>query len=236
MDLGTIDELVARATAGAVTAYGVDPVAAYVAARLAAARPVVVVCADEHAAGRLAHDVRFFLRGEVLELPAVDTSPYADLTPDRTGMLRRMAVLSRLARGGLGPATVVVTSGSALLRRAMPAAELVELTDTLAPGGTVDRDRLADLLHRAGYARVPVVEDPGTFAVRGGVVDLFPPDQAFPVRAELDGDQLESLRSFDPNSQRTLRPLDEVRIMPVRETVHTRGADPRPRVLEAADA
>ncbi|HTM21224.1 MAG TPA: hypothetical protein VL172_11975, partial [Kofleriaceae bacterium] len=84
MDLTTIDDLVARAAAGPVVAYGVDPVAPYLAARLAAGRPVVVVTADDGAAQRIAHDIRFFLGGgDVHELPAVDTSPYADLTPDR---------------------------------------------------------------------------------------------------------------------------------------------------------
>ncbi|RMH37865.1 MAG: transcription-repair coupling factor, partial [Deltaproteobacteria bacterium] len=100
----------------------------------------------------------------------------------------------------------------------------------------IDRDRTVDLLVRAGYARVPVVEDPGTFAVRGGVLDIFPPLYRYPVRIELFGDLVDTMRSFDPQTQRTLRDLKELYIHPVRETVRTRGADPRARILAAADA
>ncbi len=88
---------------------------------------------------------------------------------------------------------------------------------------------------RGGYARLPVVEDPGTFAVRGGVIDVFVPLYRFPVRIELFGDQVESIRFFDPETQRTMRAVDEIYVHPVRETVRTRGHRLRDRILEAAD-
>ena len=83
---------------------------------------------------------------------------------------------------------------------------------------------------------MPVVEDEGTFTVRGSVVDFFPPVYRFPVRLELDGDEILSLRLYDPETQRTLRTVEHVYIHPVRETVVTEGAAPRERLLAAADA
>jgi transcription-repair coupling factor (superfamily II helicase) len=81
-----------------------------------------------------------------------------------------------------------------------------------------------------------VVEDPGTFAVRGAVIDLYPPVYRHPVRLELDGDEIESIRLYDAATQRTLRTLDAVVFHPVRETIATAGADPRAKLLAAADA
>ena len=82
---------------------------------------------------------------------------------------------------------------------------------------------------------MPVVEDPGTFAVRGGVIDVFVPLYRFPLRVELFGDLVESIRFFDPETQRTMRAVDEIYLHPVRETVLTRGNRLRERLLEAGD-
>src|SRR5204862_2098018 len=110
-----------------------------------------------------------------------------------------------------------------------------DLVDVLQAEQLIDRDRSLRILARGGYSRAPVVEDPGTFAVRGGVIDIFVPLYRFPVRVELLGDVVESLRFFDPETQRTLRTIDEVYLHPVRETVPTRGSRLRQRILEAAD-
>src|SRR5215831_2948184 len=211
----------------------------------AADRPLVVVTADEERAVTVAQDVAFFLgpgaRSDdpaapprVLHLPAVETSPYADLSPDRRAIMRRLAVLFRLAHGLTSP--VLVLSAQAWARRVIPREGLMSLCDLLQSGQELQRDRTLAKLAAAGYMRVPVVEDPGTFAVRGGVVDLFSPLYRYPVRLELLGDLVESIRFFDPATQRTLREIDEVYLHPVRETVLTEGAAPRPRILAAADA
>jgi transcription-repair coupling factor (superfamily II helicase) len=208
------------------------------------ARPLVVVVPDEARALSCARDVAFFL-GEapaedpagaprVLHLPALETSPYAELSPDRRALMRRLSTLFRLSQGFAGE--VLVASASALLRRVIPRAELSRLCDLILPEQELDREHVAGLLSRAGYGRTPIVEDPGTFAVRGGVIDLFPPLYRYPVRIELLGDLVESIRFFDPDTQRTLRPLAELYVHPVRETLKTQGADPRAHILLAADA
>src|SRR4051812_20916184 len=142
----------------------------------------------------------------VLQLPAPESSPYAELQPDHRTTLARMAALFRLA-GGFAP-TVLVASAAALFRRVIPRASFEELSDVIRAGATVNRDALAARLLRAGFSRAAVVEDAGTFAVRGAVIDLFPPVYRHPIRIELYGDEIESIRLYDAATQRTMRTLD----------------------------
>ncbi|HVR62033.1 MAG TPA: transcription-repair coupling factor, partial [Polyangia bacterium] len=166
--------------------------------------------------------------------PAPDASPYAEMQPDRRGILRRMAVLFRLSQG-FAPA-VLVASASSLFRRVVPRVPFDRLCDVIEAGSTLDREATTAMLLRAGFSRAAVVEDPGTFAVRGAVIDVFSPVYRHPVRVELFGDVVESIRLYDAATQRTLRPLDALFIHPVRETVRTEGADVRAKLLAAADA
>src|SRR5579871_748819 len=225
------------------------PLQALVAAELArgvgaAKRPLVVVARDGAGAQAVARDLGFFLPTvgahdeptappRVMLLPELETTPWADVSPDRRAILRRMATLFRLSQGLAGE--ILVTSAVGLARRVVPRAAYAELVDVVQAGEAIDRDRTLALLARAGYSRAPVVEDPGTFAVRGGVIDLFVPLYRFPLRVELLGDLVESIRFFDPTTQRTLRTVEEAFIHPVRETVVTRDARPRERILDAAD-
>jgi transcription-repair coupling factor (superfamily II helicase) len=221
---------------------------AALAARLAAragAGPVVWVCADEDAAETRLDDLSFFIPAApasedplappaALQLPAPDPSPYAEMQPDRRALLGRMAALFRLARG-FAP-RVLVASAPALFRRVVPRAPFDALCWTIRAGASLDRDETIAALTRAGFSRASVVEDPGTFAVRGAVIDVFPPVYKHPVRLELFGDEVEALRLYDAATQRTLRPLPELHLHPVRDTIRTEGADPRAKVLAAADA
>jgi transcription-repair coupling factor (superfamily II helicase) len=204
------------------------------------------VTAEEERAQVLVDDVAFFLgtRGpqdaddplrppRVLQLPAIETSPYVDLSPDRRAIMARQAALFRLAHAMAGD--VLVASAPALARRVLPRDGFMSLCDILQVGEQIQRDRTLARLASAGYLSVPLVEDPGTFAVRGGVLDIFSPIYRFPVRLELDSDLVESIRFFEPSTQRGLRAIDEVYLHPVRETVRTPGADPRAKILPAAD-
>ncbi len=221
-----------------------------IAARLAsgAARapsPLIYLVADEDTAEARAGDLAFFLPPAgatddpvappgVVHLPAPDASPYAEMQPDRRSILRRMAALFRLSQG-FAP-SVMVASASALFRRVMPAGPFAALCQVLQAGTTIDREQTVAQLLAAGYTRAPVVEDAGTFAVRGSVIDIFPSVYRHPVRVELFGDEIESIRLYDAGTQRTLRPLEHLHVHPVRETVRTPGADPRAKLLAAADA
>jgi len=223
-------ELQRAIDAGATVAYGSTPGwAAWLAAQLAAREPlVVVVAADDAAARELESDIRFFLGGErdateldaIASLPGIDVSPYAELSPDRACIVERVATLYRLTQPALRP-RLVITSAEALVRRTLPASELATRGLTIKKGETIDRDQVSALLVAGGWARMPVVDEPGTFAVRGGVIDVYAPLSPHPVRIELFGDEVESLRWFDAESQRTLRQVEHVHLHPVRETINT---------------
>ncbi len=235
--------------AAAVELYGAaGSLGAALAAELAGTSTLLYIVPDEETAEARVHDLGFFLSASpapaagddplappaVLELPAPDLSPYADVQPDRRTVLRRMAALFRLSRG-FAP-RVLVASAAALWRRVLPRAPFEALCQVIATKTTLDREATIAALQRAGFARAPVVEDAGTFAVRGAVIDLFPPVYRHPVRIELFGDEIESIRLYDAATQRTLRALDAVHLHPVRETIPTPGAETRAKILAAADA
>ncbi len=211
------------------------PYAAYVARELAATRPIVMVVPDE-GAGRAAVDDLAFFGVAATFLPAPDGSPYAELQVDRVAEATRLGVLYRLARGGELAPRALVTTAAALVRKTLPAAELLARSLEIARGATVARDATAVRLLEAGFARTPIVEDAGTFAVRGNVIDIGAPLLPYPVRLELDGDDVESIRLFDPSTQRTLREVDRVHLHPVRAAVPSSAIDWKTRIRDVADA
>jgi transcription-repair coupling factor (superfamily II helicase) len=180
-------------------------------------RPLVCIEPDEEAAEALEKDLRFFSTGEnVVRLPGDEVLPYEGLTPDPQAGMARLAGLFQLH---LGLGKVVVLSVRALARRVLPRDALDKRSLQLGVEATQDRDELATRLSAAGYARVPLVEDSGTFAVRGGVFDVWSPLDPLPVRIEFFGDVVESLRAFDPQTQRSVRELQEISLCPAREIV-----------------
>ena len=232
-----VEQLVSRLKAGERT---VDVAGLHGAARGLVVRqllaqalgPVVAVAPDDDAADALECDLRFFLQGKLgpADRPAIlrfqidSILPYDDFSPDRELELGRLRTLFLLAQLGLGsklsaaPA-VLITTARGLLRKVIPRSVMDAAAELLGKGSAIDRDELATRLIRLGYARVPLVEDPGTFAVRGGVIDVFSPVYAQPARLELFGDEVESLRLFDPETQRTVTELGELYLSPAREII-----------------
>jgi transcription-repair coupling factor (superfamily II helicase) len=203
----------------------------HVASRLLAKGlgPLVAVAADEEAADLLEKDLRFFLGSSterddapsVLRLPSSETLPYEEIALDRELEMERLRALFLLVQRGLskaGPRSMaLVLSLPALLRKVLPRAEMERAAELVGKGATIDRDALAARLVTLGYANVPLVEDPGTFAVRGGIVDVFSPVYQQPARLELFGDEIEGLRLFDPETQRTSAEIEELYVCPARE-------------------
>jgi transcription-repair coupling factor (superfamily II helicase) len=169
----------------------------------------------------------------VMDLPAFEGSPYAEVQPDRRTTMRRLSLLYRLAHRL--PPRILLASASSVFRLVIPPEAFSKLCGSVSVKTTINRETLVRDLQRMGFARAQVVEDPGTFAVRGAVIDVFSPAYRHPVRIELFGDDVESLRMFDVTSQRTLRSIERVVLFPVRETLITEGADPRGRILASAD-
>jgi transcription-repair coupling factor (superfamily II helicase) len=182
---------------------------------------VLAVAADEEEADALARDAAFFVGAEaVVRVPADAVLPYDDLSPDRGVELERLSALARLH---VAPdrVKVVAVSARGLARRTVPRRVLEAGADLVGKGLEIARDALAEKLLLLGFARVPLVEDPGTFAVRGGIVDLWSPAEPAPVRLEFFGDEIESCRAFDPQTQRSDAETGEVLLCPAREALFT---------------
>ena len=162
-----------------------------------------------------------------LFLSSSETSPYADVHPDRRQAMQRAAALFTMARGLPWRSAVATPSG--LLRRAGPPEALVRAGLELRKDGALDVERASHTLTESGYLRAPVVEDPGSFAVRGGVLDIWPANVSEPVRAELFGDLVLSLKHFDPDTQRTTGELSSVWLPPAREAILERDVAERAR-------
>jgi transcription-repair coupling factor (superfamily II helicase) len=237
-----------RARHGAVQLAGLRGAAgAFVGARLLESlgeRPALFLAADSKRADVLLEDLRCALGeappeagGRVRPFPRHDTAPYDRFSPQPFVTAQRMDVLFRLL-GEDGPAPLVVAPWTALAL-CVPAREAVRARAVrVERGARVDRDALAAALALAGYARQPLVEERGEFAVRGGIVDFFPPQRARPVRVELLGDEVESLREFDPASQRSEAALPRVVAAPARELLFDRElvVERVPRLRALAEA
>lgn len=183
----------------------------------AAGRSVIVVCPTLDEAERLAQDLSLFVDSEKVVLyPPWDVLSLDILASQRDTELSRISALCRLARGE--KAVYVVTAAS-LLQRAVPGAIVRDYIRTVSIGDTLDRDDFLRFLDEAGYARVPMVEEPGEYSVRGQVIDVFTPVAPHPFRLVLMGDEIESVRTFDPVSQRSLKELVEFILTPARELI-----------------
>lgn len=198
--------------------------------------PVFYVATDEATARQLADDVAFFSgagdASAILLVPELEVSPYGDVAPDPRSVGARLAALERLRAG---EASLVIASLRSLLRMTIPPAAFAKLCERWEVGTEIERDQAIALLIRAGYARTDVVGDPGTFAVRGGIMDVWVPIERFPARLEWFGDEIERIRVFDPDTQRSLREVEGLRVHPVRETIATLSRDLRAAVLELGD-
>ncbi|MBX5484433.1 MAG: transcription-repair coupling factor [Myxococcaceae bacterium] len=196
----------------------------YVLSRLhrALKAPIVAVAQDEEEAEKLAHDLAFFLGGEgtpdqpnVVRIPGDEVLPYDEIAPDAVNVTERLGGLFHLAQHTRFPALVL--SLRALQKRVIPPEVMQALSERIAVGEERERDGLARRLVEMGYASVPLVEDVGTFSVRGDIVDVFSPLYPKPVRLEFFGDTIESMRVFDPETQRTVDSVRALLLPPARE-------------------
>ncbi|MBX9757606.1 MAG: transcription-repair coupling factor [Beijerinckiaceae bacterium] len=163
---------------------------------------------------------------EILDFPAWDCQPYDRASPNAAIVSRRMTVLARIARtrSSADKPRILCTTVDALLQRIPPRKFIETESFSAAPGNSVDMNDLAKWLETNGYLRSSTVRDTGEYAVRGGILDLFPPGLPSPLRLDFFGDTLESIRAFDPETQRTtaqLRALDLVPMSEVQLTTET---------------
>jgi len=162
----------------------------------------VIIAADEAALRALQDTVPVFApEVEVLTFPAWDCLPYDRASPALRVMAERLATLEKLQGTSKGPQLLVVTANAATQRILTPF-RIRQLTRRLAEGERIERDRLVQLLVANGYQRTDAVHDAGEFAVRGSIVDLFPAGESEAIRLDFFGDEIETMRRFDPADQR----------------------------------
>jgi transcription-repair coupling factor len=224
----------ASARRASMTISGLTPAAKAFAAATAASglsakalcQPVLVLTADNEAGDRLARAAATFfgwLGGSaesVITLPAFDCSPYEGRSPHAAILERRALALWNIARGR---ARVLVAPLAAALGRFSDASYYRSLALELKPGDEVSLADFAEHLTGIGYEASEPVSAPGLFSIRGGIVDIFPPEVDWPVRLEFFGDQIESLREFDPNTQRSRHAIPATTILPLSEIKQSPG-------------
>ena len=187
-------------------------------ARAAKSR-AVFVAPDEAAMRAIAATATTFAPElEVLTFPAWDCLPYDRASPTLRVMAERMATLHRLQQPQKGP-QLLLTTVNAVAQRTLTPFRIRQLVARLAPKERIGRDRLAAQLQANGYVRVETVADAGEFAVRGGLVDLFPSGEEQALRLDFFGDEIESVRTFDPADQRTTGRVDGFVLLPASETL-----------------
>ncbi|PJC71918.1 MAG: transcription-repair coupling factor [Syntrophobacterales bacterium CG_4_8_14_3_um_filter_58_8] len=182
-------------------------------------RPLIVIAPTEKDADACVRDLSLFLGGEqAFLLPPWDLLTTDMFAFQRETELARLEVFHRLTYGG--PAVVVVPI-HALMQKVIPREILEDYVELVSVGDSRERDMFVQRLTEGGYGRVTLVEGKGEFSVRGNIIDLFPPSADHPNRLDFFGDELESIRSFDEATQRSLTELAEFRLFPAREVILT---------------
>jgi transcription-repair coupling factor (superfamily II helicase) len=179
----------------------------------------MVIAADEAAMRALQDTVPVFAPDvEVLTFPAWDCLPYDRASPALRVMAERLATLEKLQGKRKGPQLLVATA-NAVTQRILTPFRIRQLTRRLAESERIERDRLVDLLVANGYQRTDAVHDAGEFAVRGSIVDLFPAGEAEAIRLDFFGDEIETMRRFDPADQRSTGKAEAFTLMPASEAL-----------------
>ena len=201
------------------------PAQALAAAAMAAEAPVLLVAPSDAEMEVTAADARLFAAAllgaaardparAVLPLPSPEVDPYHAIAPHLDVTATRARALTAMAQG---TARLVVASAPALLPRLSPPARLLDAAETLVVGGFSSPTALGELLADGGFTPGDPVDRHGEYCVRGGVVDFFPAGEEHPVRVEFAGDVIESLRRYDPGSQRSIAQLDRTAVVPLRD-------------------
>jgi transcription-repair coupling factor (superfamily II helicase) len=182
--------------------------------------PVFVILPSSKAIDTFSEDLGFFLKasaGSVKYFTPYNILPFNALSYHNETAANRIRLLYQLTADETPP--IVLTTVEALLQKLIPKQELFQYAELIMPGEDTDRDALVQKLVAGGYARSLIVEEPGDFCVRGGILDIFSPLWPDPLRIEFFGDTVDSLRFFSAATQRTLREVPEAVILPAREAI-----------------
>ncbi|MDF1613606.1 transcription-repair coupling factor [Desulfurivibrio dismutans] len=192
-------------------------------------RPLLCLCPDEEESQRLAGDLELFSDRPVIHFPELEVPPYAPLQPDPAVTAARMAALYQVLSAE--KPFILIASGPSLLPKTIPAAKLGHLAELLLSGEETDSRQLLERLAAGGYEAVAQVREVGEYSVRGGIIDIFPPGREFPLRLDFFGDTVESLRYFDPATQRSLGQVEEAVLLPAGEIFYPPADSPAHRAM-----
>ncbi|KZX53951.1 transcription-repair coupling factor [Erythrobacter sp. HI00D59] len=202
----------------AQVARGAQPLVMADLARASSGRAVFIAPDDAAMRGVVNAATFFAPELEVIEFPAWDSLPYDRASPALSISAKRLAALHRL-QAGKAKAQLVVTTANAVLQRVLTPFRIRESVREFKPGAEIGRESLGALLQRQGYGRTDTVIDKGEYAVRGSIVDIFPSGMDEALRLDFFGDELESLRTFDPNTQMSTGRLDSHLLLPASEAL-----------------
>lgn len=179
--------------------------------------PIVVVTSDIQHAQQIENEVRFFdaNQDDVLHFPDWETLPYDVFSPHQDIISDRLTTLYRLAR--IKPGQILILPVATLLQRLSPRSFIQQQVLILNKGQKLDIDEFRQNLEQSGYSCVSQVLEHGEFTIRGSIIDLYPSGHDLPFRIDLFDDDIDSIRRFDPESQRSLDTIDKIEILPARE-------------------
>jgi len=204
----------------------VDPLKALITAKLARASeaPVLVICSDGEATDRMLQQLQALWPDvaareddpRVLSLPSSETQLYEDTAPDPAQVGEKLSALRKLLSR---EAEIVVASAAAAFQRTLPPRALTPASLTFRVGETAETEVLLHHLIALGYVREAMVDGPGQVSMRGGIIDIYPAGANWPVRLEFFGEEIESIRRFDPATQLSLASLEQLELVPAREVL-----------------
>ncbi|NGX41858.1 MAG: Transcription-repair-coupling factor [Chlamydiae bacterium] len=199
-------------------------------AQQATGKHILILTGASQEESRLYHDLPFFTERPVVDFPAWETLPTEKIPPSPDIVGERYQVLSAIVEKS--QPQIIISSLHACLQKLIPPKKFNVLYLTLKVGATLPYDTLIERLNNMGYQRCPVAADKGEFAVRGGIIDIFPVSSPEPIRIEFWGDDIESLRTFDPIGQKSITPLDHAEITPAQEMEFLGGEDSLSTILD----
>ena len=185
----------------------------------AQSKPVIHIARDDKRMAAMSDALAFFAPDvPVIRFPAWDCLPYDRVSPNADVAAARMATLAALVHG-MPKSFVLLTTMNAATQRIPARRVLTEAAFRAQVGYRIDEEALRNFLVRMGFTQAPTVMEPGDYAIRGGIIDIFPPGHAAPVRLDLFGDVLDGARRFDVATQRTTEKLDLIELAPVSEVI-----------------
>lgn len=190
---------------------------------LEASKTLIHVTVNDRALDAIAAQLAFFAPNvETLTFPAWDCMPYDRASPHASVMATRMHTLATLAAPTPSHPRIIITTANAILQKLPPRTAMKKVMLSLRPGGMLQHDDLMEFLVLQGYRRSAKAMEPGEYAVRGGIIDIMPPGYDYGIRLDLFGDEIESLKRFEPFSQRTEDTIDELVLYPMSEVQLTK--------------